>query len=101
VGDPWRLYLTLYAGRRPWVVVGELANGRRLAVPLNDARGNPKWYTPVVRWQDLRMPASTKDAQLELAHLWSLPADVRVVGTLAPSARETIGQAVWSYYSAG
>jgi hypothetical protein len=39
VGDPWLFYLAVYAGSRPWVVIGELGNGSPLAVPLNDADG--------------------------------------------------------------
>ena len=41
VGDP---YLTLYAGERPWVVLGELEDGQLLAAPLNGALANPKWF---------------------------------------------------------
>jgi hypothetical protein len=99
VGDPWRPYLTVYAGSRPWVVLGELAGGELLAVPLNDAHDNPKWYTPVVARGDIWMKGSTKDAQLELAHLWSLDPDVRTVGQIAPRAREAVGQDVWRYYA--
>jgi hypothetical protein len=101
VGDPWAPHLTVYSGPRPWVVLGELSNGRLLAVPLNDAHGNPKWYTPIVRRQDIRFAGSAKDAQLELAHLWSIPADTRLLGEITPAVREDLAQDVWRYYSAG
>jgi hypothetical protein len=41
VSDP---YLTLYAGERPWVVLGELEDGQLLAAPLSGVLGNPKWF---------------------------------------------------------
>jgi len=98
-GDPWDPYLTIYAGSRPWVVLGELPSGRLLAVPLNDAHGNPKWFTPVVRRQHIGFRGSTKDAQLELAHLWSFDPEVKKVGDLLPAAREAVGQDVWRYFA--
>jgi hypothetical protein len=99
VGNPQYPYLTIYWGARPWVVLGALPNGRQLAVPLNDAHGNPKWYTPVVERSDIRIPGSTKDAQLELAHLWSFEPGTRVIGQIAPRAREDLAFAVHRYFS--
>lgn len=100
VGDPWLPYLTVYSGTRPWLVLGELANGCLLAAPLNDARSNPKWYTPVVQMGEARFRGSTKDSQIELAHLWSFAPTCQSIGDIAPAAREEVGEAVWSYFSA-
>jgi hypothetical protein len=99
VGDPWRPYRTVYAGSRPWVVLGELGNGELLAAPLNDAATNPKWFTPVIGRSDVQISGSTKDVQLELAHLWSIDPAVQRLGQIAPRARELVGQDVWRYFS--
>jgi hypothetical protein len=93
-------YLTLYDGDRPWIVLGELASGAPLAAPLNDARGNPKWYAPRIGRADLE-GAGAKDAQLEMAHLWSFPGSLPTVGELRERARPAVRQAVAGYYSAG
>jgi hypothetical protein len=88
---------TLYQGERPWVVLGEMGTGDLLAAPLNDA-GNPRWYTPVVSREEVQMQGSSKDAQLELAHVWSLPPSQGAVGTLALAARDRILEALKSYF---
>ncbi len=88
---------TIYQGERPWVVIGETATGDLLAAPLNDA-ANPKWFTPLVGREEVLMPGSSKDAQLELAHVWSLPASLGREGTLAPAARERVLEAVRKYF---
>ena len=89
---------TVYAGsdRRPWVVVGESDVGEPIAAPLNDA-SNPKWWTPVVARSALSFPGNLKDAQLELAHVWSLPADVITVGEVTPLGRSAIERAIREY----
>ena len=96
--DAPRVPSTIYAGsdRRPWVVLGETDDGDPIAAPLNDA-GNPKWWTPVVPRAALDFPDSVKDAQLELAHAWSLPDDVPVIGQVTPLARGAIERAVRAY----
>jgi hypothetical protein len=88
---------TMYEGERPWVVIGAIPSGDLLAAPLNEA-GNPKWYTPLLAQEEVDMPGSCKDAQLELAHLWSLPASQATVGTVAHSARERILESLKSYF---
>jgi hypothetical protein len=88
---------TIYQGERPWVVLGETARGDLLAAPLNDA-ANPKWFTPLVSRAEVLMPGSSKDAQLELAHLWSLPASLARDGTLAPAARQRVLEAIRKYF---
>jgi len=66
-----RPYYTVYDGDRPWVTLGRCPEGV-LAAPLNDARGNPKWWTPRIDAADLEF-VEGKSAQLELAHLWTIP----------------------------
>ncbi|HEX9887291.1 MAG TPA: hypothetical protein VGA70_12425 [Longimicrobiales bacterium] len=96
--DPSRGPLsTLYLGSRPWLVVGELTSGDLLAVPLGDA-GNPMWFTPVLRREDVRFSGSHKDSQAELGHLWSLPAAVAAVGDVAPRAADLISRALRDYF---
>ena len=91
---------TLYHGDRPWVVVGELATGDLLAAPLNDARGNPKWYAPRIAAEDLD-GAAPKDGQLEMAHLWSLPGHLPAVGGVGDAARGDLRRALAGYYGVG
>ena len=92
---------TIYAGsdRRPWVVLGETDAGDPIAAPLNDA-SNPKWWTPIVPRAALAFPNSVKDAQLELAHAWSLPATVPTIGEVTALARGAIERAVRAYVAA-
>ncbi|NJD19648.1 MAG: hypothetical protein FIA95_10255 [Gemmatimonadetes bacterium] len=96
--DPQRGPLsTLYRGERPWVVIGAVPGGDLLAAPLNDAT-NPKRYTPLLTRDEVRMPGSSKDSQLELAHVWTLPASLGAVGTVLPSARSRILEALRAYF---
>jgi hypothetical protein len=98
VRDPERGRLaTTYQGERPWVVIGGVSNGDLLAAPLNEA-GNPKWYTPLLAREEVHMSGSSKDAQLELAHLWSFPASLNAVGTIAVTARERVMDDLLKYY---
>lgn len=89
---------SVYAGsdRRPWVVIGETDLGDPIAAPLNEA-SNPKWWTPIVPRAALAFPGSVKDAQLELAHLWSLPARLEPIGEVTALARGPIERAVRAY----
>jgi hypothetical protein len=96
--DPERGPLaTTYQGERPWVVIGETGDGDLLAAPLNEA-GNPKWYTPLLSQEEVLMPGSSKDAQLELAHLWSLPESLPAAGSVAEWARERVLEDLRKYY---
>jgi hypothetical protein len=88
---------TIYQGERPWVVVGETALGDLLAAPLNEA-ANPKWYTPLLAREEILMAGSAKDAQLELAHLWSFPGSMAALGTVAPGARPRLLAALRGYF---
>jgi hypothetical protein len=90
-------YLTIYGGNRPWVVIGSLPNGSLLAVPLNDALGNPKWYAPQIAAADLQFPGS-KLSQMELAHIWSLPATVPQLGAVKPLVAPKLQQECLKYF---
>jgi hypothetical protein len=90
-------YGTIYRGDRPWVVLGTLPSGALLASPLNDARGNPKWYAPRIEAADLE-GVTAKAGQLELAHLWSLPEHLPAVGAVGEAARAELGDRVRTYY---
>lgn len=91
---------TVYAGSRlrPWLVIGESAHGEPIAVPLTDA-ANPKWWTPVVPSSMLRFEGNVKDAQVELAHAWTLPASVASAGRLLPGGAPPIEAAVGAYFA--
>ena len=96
-GREARSFSTVYQGERPWVVLGQVSTGDLLAAPLNEA-GNPKWYTPLLGREEVLMPGSSKDAQLELAHLWSLPASLPSLGSVAAAARPRILEALRTYF---
>jgi hypothetical protein len=98
VDDAPRTPSTLYRGsdRRPWMVVGETDTGDLLAAPLNDA-ANPKWWTPVVPRTTLSFPGNVKDAQVELAHVWSLPASLPSLGEVLPAGRARVEDAIDTY----
>lgn len=96
-GGERRLASTVYQGERPWVVIGETTSGDLLAAPLNEA-GNPKWYTPLLAREEVLMHGSSKDAQLELAHLWSLPASLARVGTVSEVGQGRVLEALKLYF---
>ncbi|MFU8889211.1 MAG: hypothetical protein ACNA8N_11485 [Trueperaceae bacterium] len=98
VPDTPRAPSSIYGGsdRRPWLVIGESDVGDLLAAPLNDA-GNPKWWTPVAPRAALAFPGSVKDAAVELAHVWSLPAALEPLGELTPLGRGAVERAVRAY----
>lgn len=96
-GGEGRVQSTTYQGERPWVVIGETTSGDLLAAPLNEA-GNPKWYTPLLAREEILMPGSSKDAQLELAHLWSLPGSLAAVGSVSATARGRVREALTAYF---
>lgn len=91
------VYRTVYRGDRPWVVLGALPSGPLLVSPLNDARGNPKWYAPRIDATDLE-GAAHKAGQLELAHLWSLPEHLPAVGVVNKGARTRLGELMRKYF---
>ena len=90
-------YLTVYGGNRPWVVIGSLPKGDLLAVPLNDAWGNPKWYAPQIAAADLQFSGS-KFSQMELAHIWSLPSTVQQLGVVHPKVTPKLQQECLKYF---
>ncbi len=98
VEDAPKVPSSIYAGsdRRPWIVLGETATGDPIAAPLNDA-SNPKWWTPVVPRSALSFAGNVKDSQVELAHLWSLPAWIDPIGEVTDLGRRALEAAVRAY----
>jgi hypothetical protein len=91
-------HLTVYHRSRPWVVVGELSADVLLGMPLNDARGAPKWFSPIIPQTYLELPVR-KDGRLELAHLWSIPrVRVQRMGEVTPEPREELELAIDRYF---
>jgi hypothetical protein len=90
---------TVYDGSalRPWVVIGETQSGMLIAVPLND-RTNPKWYTPPLAQAQMSFPGNNKDAQVELAHVWSLPAHIQKEGVVLPSGICVLEASIRRYF---
>ncbi len=90
---------TVYAGSvlRPWLVIGETADEALIAAPLNDA-ANPKWWTPVISRHTLAFDGNLKDGQLELAHVWTLPAGTAGIGALRAPGVPTVERAIRAYY---
>ena len=88
---------TVYDGLRPWLVVGETSAGDLLAAPLNDVT-NPKWFTPVARWDEMDFDGNVKDSQVELAHLWTLPASVPSIGWFLDAAIDRVEEAMLKYF---
>ncbi len=90
-----RPYFTVYDGDRPWMTLGRLPGGL-LAAPLNDARGNPKWWAPRIDAADLEF-VEGKPAQVELAHLWTV-GDFQVRGgRVSDRARAELADRVRAY----
>lgn len=92
-----RPYYTIYDGDRPWVTLGQCPEGL-LAAPLNDARGNPKWWTPRIEAADLEF-VEGKAAQVELAHLWTIPDTQMRTGRIGARARMEVERRLRSYLS--
>ena len=92
---------TVYDGSdlRPWVVVGETEAGSLLAAPLNEA-SNPKWWTPIVTQAEMRFTGNVKDSQVELAHIWTLPAGTASEGRVLPSGAARVEAAIRDYFAA-
>ena len=90
-----RPYYTLYDGDRPWVTVGRCPAGL-LAAPLNDVRGNPKWWTPRIEAADLEF-VEGKAAQVELAHLWTIDEMQTRTGRVAERARWEVEHRLRTY----
>jgi hypothetical protein len=90
-------FSTVYAKERPWLVIGEANRNRPIAVPLNDA-SNPKWYAPLVRSSELGL-TTAKDAQLELAHAWTIRPSATTIGLLDVASQSAVGGAITKYYS--
>lgn len=83
---------------RPWVVIGELANNKLLAVPLNEAPPNrePLWFTPLLGLSELWSDAP-KASIAELAHVWALP-PLEPFRKLLPGGRTKLEAALRKYF---
>ena len=92
-----RPYYTIYDGDRPWVTVGRCPEGL-LAAPLNDVRGNPKWWAPRIDPADLEFVGG-KAAQVELAHLWTIGEVQMRTGRVADRARAEVEGRLRGYLS--
>jgi hypothetical protein len=77
-------------------VIGDAGTHGLVAVPLNET-SNPKWWTPVVSQNALQFPGNLKDAQVELAHAWTVPGDLRREGEVLESARKSVEEAIRGY----
>jgi hypothetical protein len=90
-------FSTVYAKERPWLVIGEANRNQPIAVPLNDAT-NPKWYAPLIRSSELGL-TTDKDAQLELAHAWTIRPSATTIGSLDVDSQPAVGGAITKFYS--
>jgi hypothetical protein len=77
-------------------VIGDAGHHGLVAAPLNET-SNPKWWTPVVPQDALDFPGNLKDAQVELAHAWTVPSHLRREGEVLASAPNEIEEAVRRY----
>jgi hypothetical protein len=87
----------VYRGERPWLVIGECANGALLAAPLNDP-SNPKWYTPVVEAAHLCFDGA-KRSQVELPHAWAFPPPVSAMEGVSATGQACLRPTIERYYA--
>jgi hypothetical protein len=87
---------TVYQGDRPWIVVGELASGALLAMPLNEYDGRRAIYNHPIDAGALNIPGA-KPSKLELNHLWSFP-PCSAVANLSQIAHVEAAAAIRKYY---
>ena len=92
---------TIYDGSalRPWVIIGETADGAPIAAPLNEP-SNPKWFTPEIPQAAMSFPGNIKNAQLELAYIWTLPANVATEGAVLAAGVKAVEAAIRGYVDA-
>ncbi len=90
---------TVYQGTRPWLVVAGPHPCGVLAMPLND-RGAAvlRKFECEIDSAALQIP-NAKPSKLELAHIWSFPKGVRVIGLLDESARRVVRRCIESFYA--
>jgi len=101
----------VYRGSRPWLIIGALANGRPLAVPLNSTTAtvtnkpytmflNKAWYVVTPSATDPRQLHGDTNATAELPHIWSLPADLVNCGHVLPEHTSSLVHSLSIYYPA-
>jgi hypothetical protein len=90
---------TVYDGSdlRPWIIIGETVSGDPVAVPLNEPT-NPKWWTPLIAQADMSFPGNNKNAQVELAHLWTFPSGIPAEGSVLQPGRVAVEAAIRGYF---
>jgi len=90
---------TVYDGSdlRPWIIIGETTNEDPIAVPLNEAT-NPKWWTPLIAQADMSFPGNNKNAQVELAHVWTIPSGIHAEGSILHAGRVAVVAAIHGYF---
>ena len=98
--DGSRPLSTVYHAPRPWLVIGETAEGRPIAVPLNAAT-NERWYSPRVPQAAMSFPGNSKDSQVELPHAWTLPAAVPACGSLSIARAGGLKEKIRAYFDFG
>ena len=91
---------TLFADDRPWLVIGELADGQLLATPLCDypSAALKMLWQPSVDGQHVGFPA-TKRCKLALEHVWSFPAATPASGEVRPLGRPQLQTAIRHFFS--
>lgn len=101
----------VYRGSRPWLVIGELANGRPLAIPLNSTAAtvtnkpynmflDKAWYWVTPSATDTRLLHGDTNSTAEHGHIWALPARLANVGHVLPQHTGTLVKSLNIYYPA-
>jgi len=101
----------VYRGSRPWLIIGALANGRPLAVPLNSTTAtvtnkpynmflDKAWYVVTPSATDPRQLHGDTNATAELPHIWSLPAGLANCGHVLPEHTSSLVHSLSIYYPA-
>jgi len=101
----------VYQGSRPWLIIGELANGAALAVPLNSTTAtvtnkaynmflDKSWYLVTPSGTDPRILPSDTNSTAELPHIWSLPDGLQNCGNVIPGNMNSLVCSLNIYYPA-
>jgi hypothetical protein len=99
----------MYRGSRPWLIIGELANGCPLAVPMNSTNRTESnkpynlfldkaWYVITPSATDPRMLQGDTNCTAELPHIWSLPKGLVKCGEVHEAHRGSLLQRMKVYY---
>ena len=102
-------YGMVYLGDRPWLIIGELTNGRPLAVPMNSTNRTEStkaynlfldmsWYVIMPSETDHRLLQSDTNCLAELPHIWSLPMGFEKRGEVLEAHRAGLLSRMKVYY---